>query len=60
MWHAVTLIKYVIVVCTCSYMCTFVYLQTVRASPLRHIGYVTEAETHQAADVEVMEMPQCE
>jgi len=39
-------------------MCTSVYLQTARASPLRPIGYVTEAETHQAADVEVMEMHQ--
>jgi len=27
---------------------------------LRPTGYVTEAETHQAADVEVMEMHQCE
>jgi len=41
-------------------MCTFVYLQTARASPLRTIGDFTEAETHQAADVEVMEMHQCE
>ena len=41
-------------------MCTFVYFQTARASPLRPIGDVTEAETHQAADVEVMEMQQCE
>jgi len=41
-------------------MCTFVYLQTVRASPLRSIGDVTEAEKHQAADIEVMEMHQCE
>jgi len=41
-------------------MCTFVYLQTARASPLRPIGDVTAAETHQAADVEVMEMHQCE
>jgi len=41
-------------------MCTFVYLQTVRASPLRPIGDVTEAETHQAADVEVMEMDHCD
>ena len=39
---------------------TFVYLQTVRASPLRHIGDVTEAEKHQAADVEVTEMHQWE
>jgi len=36
-----------------------VYLQTARASPLIPIGDVTEAETHQAADVEVMEMHQC-
>ena len=41
-------------------MCMFVYLQTVRASLLRPIGDVTEAETHQAADIEVMEMHQCE
>ena len=41
-------------------MCTFVYLQTVRASPVRHSGDVTEAETHQAADVEIMKMHQCE
>jgi len=34
-------------------MCTFVYLQTARASPLRPTGDVTEAETHHAADVEV-------
>jgi len=40
-------------------MCTFVYLQTVRASLLRPTGDVTETETHQAADVEVMEMHQC-
>jgi len=33
-------------------MCTFVCLQTVRASPLIPIGDVA----HQAADVEVMEM----
>jgi len=41
-------------------MCTFVYLQTARVSPLRPAGDVTEAETHQAADVEFMEMHQCE
>jgi len=41
-------------------MCTFVCLQTVRPSPVRPIGDVTEAETHQAADVEVTEMHQCE
>ena len=34
--------------------------EDLRASPLRPTGYVTEAETHQAADVEVMEMHQCE
>lgn len=50
---AVAVIKYEIVVCTCSCMCTFVYLQTVRTSPLRHTGDITEAETYQAADVEV-------
>jgi len=44
----------------CSHMCTFVCLQIARASPLRPIGDVTEAETHQAADVEVMEVYQCE
>jgi len=42
----VAVIKYDTVVCTCSYMCIFDYLQTVRASPLRPIGDVTEAETH--------------
>ena len=41
-------------------MCTFVYLQTVRDFPLRPIGDVTEAETHQAADVEVTELHRCE
>ncbi len=41
-------------------MCVYVYLQTLRASQLRPIGDVTEAETHQAADIEVMEMHQCE
>jgi len=44
----------------CSYMCTVVYLQTSQASPLRHTGDVTEAETCRAADVEVIEMHQCE
>ena len=39
-------------------VCIYVYLQTVRASPVRPIGDVTEAETHQAAH-EVMEMRQC-
>jgi len=38
----------------------FVYLQTARASPLRPIGDVTKADTHQAVDVEVMDMHQCE
>ena len=41
-------------------MCMAVYLQTVRVSLLRPIGDVTEAETHQAADIEVMELHQCE
>jgi len=41
-------------------MCTFVYLQTARPSPLRPTGDVTETKTHQAADVEVTEMHQCE
>jgi len=40
-------------------MCTFIYLQASRAFPLRPIGDVTEAETYQAADVEVMELHQC-
>jgi len=30
-----------------------------RASPLRPIGDVTEAEIHQATDVNVLEMNQC-
>jgi len=38
----------------------FVYLQTVRSSPLRPIRDVTEAETYQAAGVEFMEKHQCE
>jgi len=38
----------------------FVNLQTARASPLRPNGDVTEAETHQAPDVEVVELHQCE
>ena len=59
MRHAVAVIDK-ICNCCCSYMCTFVYFQTARASPLRPTGYVTEAETHQAADVEVMKMHQCE
>jgi len=37
----------------------YIYLQTVRDFPLRPIGDVTEAETHQAADVDVLEMNQC-
>ena len=41
-------------------MCTFVCLQTARASPLKPIGDVTEAETHKAADAEVTAMHQCE
>jgi len=40
-------------------MCTFVYLQTARASPLRAKGDVTEADAHQAADVEVTELHLC-
>jgi hypothetical protein len=39
-------------------MYMFVYLHTVRASPWRPIGDVTETDAHQAADVEVMEMHQ--
>jgi hypothetical protein len=42
------------------YVCLFVCLQTARAGPLGPIGDVTEAESHQAADVEVMEMCQWE
>ena len=38
----------------------YVCLQTARASPLRPTGDVTETEIHQAADVEVMEIHQCE
>ena len=34
-------------------MCTFVYLQTVRASPVGHSGDVTEAETHQAVELKL-------
>ena len=41
-------------------MCMFVYFQTARASLLSPIGDVTEAETHQAADIEVMEIHHCE
>jgi len=37
----------------------YIYLQTARANPLRPTGDVTEAETPQGADVEVMEMYQC-
>jgi len=40
-------------------MCTFVYLQTAQSSPVRTKGDVTEADTHQAADVEVMELHLC-
>jgi len=38
----------------------FVYFQTVRASPLRPTGDVTETGTHPAAGVEVTEMHQYE
>jgi len=41
-------------------VCMYVYLHTARANPLRPILDVTEAESHQAADVEVTEMHQCE
>jgi hypothetical protein len=41
-------------------MFMFVCLQTARVGPLRPIGDVTEAEAHQAAVVEVMEMHWCE
>ena len=50
------LLYVLVVICVCVY----VYLQTVRASQLRPIGDVTEDETHQAADTEVMETHQCE
>jgi hypothetical protein len=60
MRHAVAVyIKYEIIVCTCSYMCMFVYLQTEGAIPLGPTGELTEAETHLAAHVEVMEMHWC-
>ena len=45
------------------YVSVYVYvclLADCRASTLRPIRDVIEAETHQAADVEVMEMHQCE
>ena len=41
-------------------MFTFIYLQTMRATPLRPTGDVMEAKTHQAAGVEVTEVHQCE
>jgi len=37
----------------------YVFFQTARASPLRPIEDVTEAETRKAADAEVMGMHQC-
>ena len=40
-------------------MCTSVYLRTARASPLITKGDVTEADTRQAADVEVTELRLC-
>jgi len=40
-------------------MSKFLCLQTARASPLRPTGDVTEAEIHQAADVEITEIHQC-
>jgi len=48
-------IKYEIVVCTVA-ICAHLFT----SSPLRPTGDDTEAETHQNADVEVMEMHQCE
>ena len=54
------MVKYEIVVCISSCMYAVVYLQTARVSPLRPNGCVTEAETHQAADIEFMELRQCE
>jgi len=39
-------------------MCIIVYLQIARASTLRPIRDVIEAETHKAADVEVMAIHQ--
>ena len=56
MRHAVA----VIVVCTFSSIGMFVYLQATRASLLRPIGDVTEAEIHQTAVIEVVEIHQCE
>jgi len=38
----------------------FVCLQTARTNPLRTTRDVTEAETHQGGDVEVMELHLCE
>ena len=40
-------------------VCVHLFICRLRASPLRPIGDVTEADTRQAADVEVMEMHQC-
>jgi len=46
MRHAVVVIDKIWNCCMCcTYVCTFVYLQTARSSPLRPIGDVTEAET---------------
>ena len=39
------------------YVCLFADCE---GQSIGHIGDVTEAEKHQAADVEVMEMHQCE
>jgi hypothetical protein len=49
-----------IAVYICSYIFMFVCLQTARAGPLTPIGGVTVAEVHQTADIEVMELHQCE
>jgi len=46
-----------VAVCVSLFVCL---LQTASASPLRPIGDVTETAIHQAADVEVMVMHQCE
>jgi len=52
------LLKYEIVVPLA--ICVRLFICRLRASLLRTIGDVTEAETHQAADVEVMKMHQWE
>jgi len=57
--RAVAVIDKICNCCMYLWLYVYIYLQTAKASPLRPIGDVTEAETHQAADVEVMGMHQC-